>query len=185
MSGAPYFFTLSLYQPRFNLRNTVSENGGKIYLSPFILFLVILAKKISLFCGSDFFLTVFNMSNASTSPSLYMLMKYTIVSNYDKIHYASSIFVIRTNNCLDVEIELPLLLRGAFKSDFWKNLGFCPNWGGGSANPKFWFNFSKGVFVAIWQGFPSPNQQNHQKSHKKSSVTQKVWLFHEKIICLE
>ena len=57
--------------------------------------------------------------------------------------------------------------------------------GGGSANPKFWSNFSKGVFVAIWRGFPSPNQQNHQKSHKKSSVTQKVWLFHEKIICLE
>ena len=28
--------------------------------------------------------------------------------------------------------------------------------------------------LAIWQGFPSPNQQNHQKSLKKSSVTQKV-----------
>ena len=79
-----------------------------------------------------------------------------------------------------------MIFRGAFKSTFWKkNLGFCPNWGGGSANPKFWSNFSKGVFVAIWRGFPSPNQQNHQKSHKKSSVTQKVWLFHEKIICLE
>ena len=34
---------------------------------------------------------------------------------------------------------------------------------------------SKGVFVDIWRGFPSPNQQNHQKSHKKSSVTPKVW----------
>ena len=76
-------------------------------------------------------------------------------------------------------------VREAFKLNLSKNLVFCPNWGGGSANPKFWFNFSKGVFVAIWLGFPSPNQQNHQKSHKKSPVTQKVWLFHEKMICLE
>ena len=84
------------------------------------------------------------------------------------------------------KIYIYTLLRGALKSNHWKNLVFCPNWGGGvSANPKFWFKFSKGVFVAIWRGFPSPNQQNHQKSHKKSSVTQKVWLFHEKIICLE
>ena len=55
-------------------------------------------------------------------------------------------------------------IRGALKLNLSKNFVFCPNWGGwGSANPKFWFNFSKGVFVPIWRGFPSPNQQNHQK----------------------
>ena len=28
-------------------------------------------------------------------------------------------------------VQLTQLLRGAFKSNFWKNLGFRPNWGGG------------------------------------------------------
>ena len=37
---------------------------------------------------------------------------------------------------------------GALKTDFWKNLGFCPNWGGGgSANPNFLSNCSKTKFA--------------------------------------
>ena len=83
--------------------------------------------------------------------------------------YWKSIWKQHDNDCLpllkwDVKPLSHCCLRGALKLNLSKNLVFCPNWGGwGSADPKFWFNFSKGVFVAIWQGFPSPNQQNHQK----------------------
>ena len=83
-------------------------------------------------------------------------------------------------------------LRKAFNSDFWKNLGFYPNWGGESASPKFWSNFSKGAFVGILlqygRGSPVPTKnhiKNHQKSRKKSPITKKMGLFHEKIICIE
>ena len=66
--------------------------------------------------------------------------------------------------CKAAKLErLMLRIRGDLKLNLSKNLVFVPTEGGGSANPKFLFNFSKGVFVAIWQGFPSPNQQNHQK----------------------
>ena len=35
----------------------------------------------------------------------------------------------------------PSLLRGALKWTFWKNLGFCPNWGGrGVCQSQFFFN---------------------------------------------
>ena len=66
-------------------------------------------------------------------------------------------------------------LRGAFKSNFWIFLGFCPNWVGGVCQSQLFqtktTTMQKGDFVAIWQGFPSPNQN--------------MGLFHEKMICLE
>ena len=47
-------------------------------------------------------------------------------------------------------------------------------------------------FVAIWRGFPSPNQKitknaikNYQKSQKNQQSPKKLGLFHEQIICLE
>ena len=40
-----------------------------------------------------------------------------------------------------------ILKKGSLQIALWKNLGFCPNKGvggyGGSANPKFFSNFSK------------------------------------------
>ena len=71
---------------------------------------------------------------------------------------------------------------------FGKNWDFVPTEGGGSANPKFLSNFSKGAFVGILLqyggGSPVPTKnhiKNHQKSRKKSPITKKMGLFNEQI----
>ena len=41
-------------------------------------------------------------------------------------------------------------LRGAFRSDFWKNLGFCPNWGGGGLQiPSFYPIFPRVLLLGF------------------------------------
>ena len=69
---------------------------------------------------------------------------------------------------------LVVVVRGALKLDFWKKLGFCPNWGGGLPIPNFDPIF-QGCFCCNMAGVP---QSQPTKSPK-------MWLFHEKIICLE
>ena len=81
---------------------------------------------------------------------------------------------------------LSLRLREAPETNFCPKLGIWPKEGEGGANPipTFFFEIDQNLiclgaahkcwdFVAIWRGFPSPNQQ----------ITKKMGLFHEKIIC--
>ena len=102
----------------------------------------------------------------------------TVTNSLEKCHHWTWIWHISEDPHIAYSIS------GAFKWTFWKNLGFCPNWGGGggggggSANPKFfltkttwWFCWD---FVTIRGGSSVP-----------TFFTQKKGLFHEKIICLE
>ena len=80
-------------------------------------------------------------------------------------------------------------LRKAFKSDFWKNLGFYPNGGGGGLPvPSFDPIFPRVLLLQYGGGslVPTKNHiKNHQKSRKKSPITKKMGFVHEKITCLE
>ena len=82
------------------------------------------------------------------------------------------------------------LIGEALKQIFGQSWDFVPRRGGGGSDqiPTFSnqnHNHTKGWFcwdfVAIWRGFPSPNQ----KSHQNSPITKIRGLFHEEIICLE
>ena len=82
---------------------------------------------------------------------------------------------------------LSLVHWGSPRNKFAVKVGILSHGGEGSHpiptfsnhnHTKGWFCWD---FVAIWGGFPSPNQ----KSHQNSPITKIRGLFHEEIICLE
>ena len=46
------------------------------------------------------------------------------------------------------------IVRGAFKSNHWKNLVFCPNWGGGVCQSQILIQFFQGCFCCNMAGVP-------------------------------
>ena len=85
------------------------------------------------------------------------------------------LFAVKRDNIQHFVGSYRVQFRGALKSNHWKNLVFCPNWGGGVCQSQILIQFFQGCFCCNMAGVP---QSQPTKSPK-------MWLFHEKIICLE